>query len=133
MESNKKENLPQINLSMVVLDSNDIKALADFYIRLLGWEKEHEEEGVWISIVSPLKGTKLGFQSNEDYVPPVWPEEKDKQQQMMHLDFEVGSKDNLEVAVQHALACGARKAPNQYSDQWVVMLDPAGHPFCLAG
>lgn len=133
MENNKQNSVPSINLSTVVLDSNDIKTLADFYIRLLGWEKEYEEEGIWISIAPPSKGTNLGFQSNEDYVPPVWPEEKEKQQQMVHLDFGTGGRENLEAAVQHALACGARKAENQYSDQWVVMIDPAGHPFCFVG
>lgn len=131
MENNRKDFIPQIELGSVVLDSNDIKTLSDFYIRMLGWEKEHEEEGIWISIVSKAKGVRISFQSNEDYLPPVWPEEEGKQQQMVHLDFSVGSKENLEAAVQHALACGAVKAKEQYSDQWVVMLDPAGHPFCF--
>ncbi|SHJ45466.1 hypothetical protein SAMN02745136_00063 [Anaerocolumna jejuensis DSM 15929] len=131
MENNRKDFVPQIELGSVVLDSNDIKTLSDFYIRMLGWEKEYEEEGIWISIVSKAKGARISFQSNEDYLPPVWPEEEGKQQQMVHLDFSVGSKENLEAAVQHALACGAVKAKDQYSDHWVVMLDPAGHPFCF--
>ncbi len=131
MENNRKDFVPQIELGSVVLDSNDIKTLSDFYIRMLGWEKEYEEEGIWISIVPKAKGVRISFQSNEDYLPPVWPEEEGKQQQMVHLDFSVGSKENLEAAVQHALACGAVKAKEQYSDQWVVMLDPAGHPFCF--
>lgn len=130
MEMNKNTNVPQIELATVVLDSKDIKGLSEFYIRLLGWTKEYEEEGIWISIVSPTKGIRLGFQSNEDYLPPVWPEEEGKQQQMLHLDFSVG-KENLEAAVEHAIACGAVKAKDQYSEHWVVMLDPAGHPFCF--
>ena len=50
------------------------------------------------------------------------------QQQMAHIDFTVS---NLDDAVQHALNCGAVLASKQYSDEWKVMIDPAGHPFCL--
>ena len=52
----------------------------------------------------------------------------DLQQQMAHLDFAV---NDLEKAVQHAVRCGAAVAEEQFSDAWRVMLDPAGHPFCL--
>ena len=47
---------------------------------------------------------------------------------MAHLDFAV---NDLEKAVQHAVRCGAAVAEEQFSDAWRVMLDPAGHPFCL--
>ena len=68
------------------------------------------------------------FQRNPDYVPPVWPEEPEAQQQMAHLDFAV---NDLEKAVKHAIECGATMADQQFSDDWRVMFDPAGHPFCL--
>ena len=51
-----------------------------------------------------------------------------KQQQMAHMDFAV---NDLEKAVQYAMHCGAVVADKQFSDSWRVMLDPAGHPFCL--
>jgi hypothetical protein len=47
---------------------------------------------------------------------------------MVHLDFYV---EDLEEAVNHAIACGAKQAKIQYSDFWKVMIDPAGHPFCI--
>jgi hypothetical protein len=51
---------------------------------------------------------------------------------MMH--FEVGVT-NLDSAVDLALSAGASAAPHQPPDhdphQLRVMLDPAGHPFCL--
>jgi hypothetical protein len=47
---------------------------------------------------------------------------------MIHLDFEV---DDLDEAVAHALAVGARLASYQPQELVRVMLDPAGHPFCL--
>jgi hypothetical protein len=47
---------------------------------------------------------------------------------MLHIDFLV---DNLEEAVTHALQCGAQKAPNQYLEDVMVLLDSDLHPFCL--
>jgi hypothetical protein len=45
-----------------------------------------------------------------------------------HLDFEV---DDLEAAVTHAVELGAEVAAFQPQNDVRVMLDPAGHPFCL--
>jgi hypothetical protein len=47
---------------------------------------------------------------------------------MLHLDFEVS---DLEAAAQHAVELGADEAPYQPQDNVRVLLDPAGHPFCL--
>ena len=47
---------------------------------------------------------------------------------MIHLDFEV---DDLDEAVEHAKAVGATVASYQPQELVRVMLDPAGHPFCL--
>ena len=58
----------------------------------------------------------------------MWPEKPEAQQQMAHLDFAV---NNLEEAVHYAIHCGATIAEEQFSDSWRVMIDPAGHPFCL--
>jgi hypothetical protein len=46
----------------------------------------------------------------------------------MHLDIEV---DDLEHAVAYAIEEGAELADFQPQDNVRVMLDPAGHPFCL--
>lgn len=105
--------------------------LAKFYAALLKWEVLLLDEG-WACVYAP--GTNQGsypsilFQRNTEYIPPVWPEEPEKQQQMAHIDFAV---NDLDKAEQHAINCGARKAENQFSDEWRVMFDPAGHPFCL--
>jgi hypothetical protein len=74
---------------------------------------------------------RIGFQKNVDYAPPVWPEKPGEQQQMVHIDFNVKDKEEMMERVRHALACGARKAEEQYSDRWTVMFDPEGHPFCI--
>jgi len=40
--------------------------------------------------------------------------------------------DNLHEAEKLALTNGAKKADVQFYDDSTVMLDPAGHPFCLS-
>lgn len=124
--------LPPISLDAVVLECKDVAVLSDFYIRLLGWKKHYGEDNEWADIISPAGGVKIAFQQNEGYIPPVWPDEPDAQQQMAHLDFTVCGKEQLVLAVQHALSCGAVKTDMQYDpEKWITMLDPAGHPFCF--
>jgi Glyoxalase-like domain len=47
---------------------------------------------------------------------------------LMHLDIAV---DDLDAAVAWALAAGADLAEHQPQAGVRVMIDPAGHPFCL--
>lgn len=124
------DSLLPIKLKTVVLDCPDVQALSDFYVKLLGWKKTYADDE-WADIQSPEGGTKIGFQRNEDYVPPVWPEKTEEQQQMLHLDFCVSKSEQMDKAVAHAVSCGARKAEVQYDSRWTVMIDPEGHPFCF--
>jgi catechol 2,3-dioxygenase-like lactoylglutathione lyase family enzyme len=120
-------NTPRFTLSTVVLDCQDANALADFYSRLLGWDVTFAEPG-WVLMRSPDGGTGLAFQSEAWYQPPVWPEVDGQPTKMLHLDIRV---DDLEAAVAHAVAAGARLADHQPQEDVRVLLDPAGHPFCL--
>ena len=111
----------------VVLEAPDPQALARFYSELLGWEIAKEDADG--AAVTPPEGVAyIGFQFSEGYVPPVWPAEKGAQRMTMHLDFEVV---DLRAAVAHALELGAQEAGHQPQDNVRVLLDPAGHPFCL--
>lgn len=113
-------------IGAVVLDSADMKTLADFYSNLLdGNIIESNEHYVQLELPNHLR---LTFQNAEGYVPPTWPEEQGKQQQMAHLDIMV--KD-LNEAVLTAEKLGATKSEIQYVPGMVTMKDPAGHPFCL--
>jgi Glyoxalase-like domain len=47
---------------------------------------------------------------------------------MMHLDIQV---NDLDAAIADAVGLGARVAEFQPQDNVRVLLDPAGHPFCL--
>jgi uncharacterized glyoxalase superfamily protein PhnB len=122
-----------MRLGAVVIDSDISDVLADFYARLLGWEKDGGmvDGENWIIVKSADgKGTPLVFQQDDDYVKPEWPTETGAQQQMMHLDFYV-SKDEYQREIERAVSCGARAAETQFSDKWTVLTDPAGHPFCI--
>ena len=122
----------QIALDAVVLDCVEIRPLADFYVRLLGWTVHRDFGEEWMDICPPGGGVKIAFQKNGDYAPPVWPEEAGAQQQMAHLDFAVRNVEEMARATGHAVACGAALAPVQYGEnKWVTLLDPAGHPFCF--
>lgn len=110
-----------------VLDCPDARALARFYADLLGWTVEKDEPD-WATVAPPGGVAYLGFQTSPEYVEPVWPPAEGQQQMMMHLDVEV---DDLGAAVEDAVAAGARVADFQPQENVRVMLDPAGHPFCL--
>jgi len=113
----------------VVLDTDKADALSCFYEKLLGWTRfPGEEYTVLANVGQQGFPTWITFQQVDDYVPPVWPASLDAQQQMEHLDFHVA---DVAEAVAYALSCGATLSKIQYEDEWRVMIDPAGHPFCL--
>lgn len=111
----------------VVLEAPDAGVLAGFYTRLLGWQIVRQDAGH--AVLAPPDGVAyLGVQTAPGYVPPVWPPVDGRPRMTMHLDFEV---DDLPVAVQHAVELGARLAEHQPEQHVRVLIDPAGHPFCL--
>jgi catechol 2,3-dioxygenase-like lactoylglutathione lyase family enzyme len=118
---------PSLRLQTICIDCADAQEMADFYGRLLGWDVTISEPN-WVLMQDPAGGTGLSFQAEAAYRAPTWPERADAQDKMLHLDIKV---DDLDAAVQHALACGARVAEHQPQERVRVMLDPAGHPFCL--
>ena len=126
-------------LGGICIDCNDADQLAEFYGRLLGWEiafrdtpDDRQGGAGWIALRNPAGDIGLSFQAEEWYEPPVWPEEPDAQTKMMH--FEIGVED-VEAAVAQVMALGGSLAPGQPEDrdpnELRIMLDPAGHPFCL--
>lgn len=119
-----------IRINSVTIDCKNPDALADFYVRLLGWEILRQSED-FVSIGTPGFAVRLGFQLNELYAPPVWPEKKGCPQQMEHLDFKADDRTEMAAMVLHAVRCGGKLAPEQYSEDWTVLFDPEGHPFCI--
>lgn len=117
-----------MKLGAIVLDSDDSESLSDFYSKLLGW-LNHRVDDEWIIVAKDRDALPaLVFQQIDSYTRPVWPTEKDRQQQMLHLDFYTSDVEN---SVKHAISCGAVLSEVQYDKHWRVLFDPAGHPFCI--
>ena len=106
----------------VTLDCADPVQLAEFYLELLGgrilWRKEESSVGVQVP------GVLLIPQKVANYRPPVWPGAS-----IVHLDLTAGNQ--LDEPEQRAVALGASVADPQSDPRWRVLLDPAGHPFCI--
>ena len=116
---------PKISLQSVVLDTDDPRQLAEFYTALLGWEIESTNDD-WITITGGSAG-QMDFQLALNHKPPTWPDNAVPQQ--LHLDLEV---EDLDAAAAYAESIGARRAASgDHSPDFIVFLDPSGHPFCL--
>src|SRR3974377_805418 len=97
---------PTLRLETVNIDCADAAAIADFYGRLLGWEVTLRADD-FVLMRNPGGGGGLSFQARPDYRAPPWPETPTGLDKMLHLDIRA---DDLDAAVAHALACGARLA-----------------------
>lgn len=111
----------------IVLNAPDARGLAYFYRDLFGWPLADDGPD-WCTIRVPGAPANLAFQTEEIYERPTWPATSGKQQMMLHLD--IGVRD-LGAAVEDAVELGAALPSHQPQDDVRVLLDPAGHPFCL--
>lgn len=109
------------------IEAPDPAALAAFYSTLLEWPVVHEDADVTV-LAPPQGAVYVVFQRAEGFESPTWPPAAGAQRAMMHLDFEV---EDLEASVADAVALGATLAAFQPQDNVRVLMDPAGHPFCL--
>jgi catechol-2,3-dioxygenase len=113
-----------VHLAAVSLDSSDPAGLADFYRQLLDLELYFESEDF---VALKGAGVLLTTQRVADHVPPEWPSGSVPKQ--IHLELAV---EDLESAESAALGLGATRAGEQPNpDHWRVLIDPAGHPFCI--
>ena len=126
VQKEERKMTDEVRLGNVMVDCGDEQTLQRFYGQLLNWETTTL---FGRPAVRSAEGVVFLFCQEEDYVPPVWPEKDGCQQKQRHFDFQV---DSVPEAVEKALELGAVKAPVQYGgEQFVTLLDPAGHPFCL--
>jgi hypothetical protein len=115
-------------LAAAMVDCPEPRTLAAFYLALTGWDTIYEDDDY--VAVAPRGDThpSIGFQRVEPYSRPGWPDPSHPQQ--LHLDFYADA--DLDTAEAAALVLGAQLAEHQpRPERWRVMLDPAGHPFCL--
>jgi hypothetical protein len=108
----------------VALDCADPQRLARFWADMLGGQLIAVNPDVVAIRTDWIWLTALRV---PDYVPPTWPEDRVPKQ--IHFDLAV---TDLTAAIAAAEALGACLPDYQpQPDRWRVLLDPAGHPFCL--
>jgi nucleotide-binding universal stress UspA family protein len=108
----------------VSLDCEDPAPLAEFWAAMLGGEVTFTTA---TAVGVRAETIRLAAVRVAGYRPPTWPEGDVPKQ--IHLDLGV---TDLDAAVAEAERLGARPAPEQPAPEHRrVLLDPAGHPFCL--
>ena len=112
------------SLIMVNLDCANPPEQAAFYGGVLGWDVTHsQDEYAMISDGT----TSIGFGRVDNYTPPAWPDTTSAKR--YHLDLSVPDVDEAEKRAHELGASTPEHQPG--GDKWRVLLDPAGHPFCL--
>lgn len=116
---------PTVRLAAVSLDALDPLPEAEFWRDLLGLDIIWQTDDFFA-----LQGAAvlITVQRVADHLAPEWPAGGVLKQ--LHLELAVTDLDEGERA---ALALGAVRASTQPSpDRWRVLIDPAGHPFCVS-
>ncbi|MEU0988992.1 VOC family protein [Streptomyces sp. NPDC005953] len=116
----------QMKLIAINLDCPDPLALASFYQQATGLES-HPNSDADFAGLNGDDGLFIGFQRVDDYRAPSWPDQTVPQQ--LHICFKVEDLDEAEARLLELGADKPQQQPNK--DKWRVLIDPAGHPFCL--
>lgn len=112
-----------MSIAAISIDCQDHHELAAFYVALL--------DGTQMWSTATATSVRCGnyvliMQQVNDYEPPTWPGSS-----IVHLDLNVNGDADIHRLTERAVALGARIADAQPDPRWVVLLDPAGHPFCI--
>jgi predicted enzyme related to lactoylglutathione lyase len=112
-----------LNVEMVTFDCSNPAKLADWWAEQFGGTTHELIPGEFIAVIRS-DGPRLGFQKVPDPTPG---------KNRVHLDFSVADVD-AEVArltAAGATEVGGRKLSDNF--RWVVLADPEGNVFCVAG
>ena len=124
-----------------VLDTTDVRGLAEFYRQLLGLQYRPGDEppadataddADWLVLVDAGGARKLAFQLVPRLEQTTWPEHDVPMQ--LHVDYTVSTADELERQRERAESLGARVILDRTYEQdepLYVFADPSGHPFCI--
>ncbi|NGN65647.1 VOC family protein [Streptomyces sp. A7024] len=129
----------------MVLDTTDVRGLAEFYRQLFGLVYRPGDEpppagepdplgSDWLVLRTPEGASCLAFQQVEKLPEAAegWPAGPVPQQ--LHLDTTVPTVEALEAAHRRALELGARELLDRTDDPEEplrVYADPSGHPLCI--
>jgi catechol 2,3-dioxygenase-like lactoylglutathione lyase family enzyme len=105
------------------IDCDDASRSAAFWATLLGWEVTYDGGGM---AAVEGDGHTLYFAELEGYEAQGWPSDA----KQFHLDLR---DPDPAAATERAVSAGASVPDFQPGgDRWTVLLDPAGHPFCIS-
>lgn len=113
----------QLSIEMITFDCVDPDGLAAWWSEAVGGDVNAVAPGEFVMVTSAGRAA-LGFQRVPDPTPG-----KNK----VHLDFHAADK---EAEVARLVDLGATEtARNSFGEefQWVVLADPEGNAFCIAG
>jgi predicted enzyme related to lactoylglutathione lyase len=112
-----------LKVEMVTFDCSEPATLADWWAQQFDGQTQELIPGEFIAVIRP-EGPRLGFQKVDDPTPG---------KNRVHLDF--GAAD-VDAEVSRLKAAGAAEVGRHSigdSFRWVVLADPAGNAFCVAG
>lgn len=124
-----------------VLDTTDVRSLAEFYRQLLGLVYRSGDEAPadgmaddadWLVLTDTAGVRKLAFQQVDELPRSTWPRHDVPQQ--LHLDMTVPDLATLNRQRDRALALGAELRLDRTGDHeepLYAFADPAGHTFCI--
>ncbi|SDR77871.1 Catechol 2,3-dioxygenase [Brevibacterium siliguriense] len=130
-----------------VIDSTDLRMLAEFYRQLLGYVYRPGDEPTdgrgsgasaeaevpdWLVLTDAIGNRKLAFQLVDRLEPTTWPSTDIPMQ--MHLDLTVPNRSELDRQRNRAESLGAAVLFDRADDEdepLYVFADPSGHPFCI--
>ncbi|GAA2772236.1 VOC family protein [Streptomyces rameus] len=117
---------PAFRYVAVTFDCADPAELSRFYGEMFGLPVAYSSDD-FVLLGGKDGAAGLAFNRLADYRRPTWPDPA--QEKQAHIEVGV---DDLDSAEEHLLKLGAAKAGSQpQPDRWRVLLDPAGHPFCI--
>ena len=131
------------DLVQTVIDTTDVRGLAEFYRQLLGYayrpgdepaaqDGDDGDDKEWLVLRDGDGHNRLAFQQVERLERTTWPDPAVPMQ--MHLDCSVPDVAELERQRGLAEGLGARLVFDRRDDPeepLYVFADPAGHPFCI--
>lgn len=110
-------------ITVISLDCAEPATLGRFYEKLTGWPITSEADDAVYLGEGPVQ---LALQKVENFEPSAWPDGS----KQAHLDLSV---EDVATAEKELIALGATKPEFQPGGaDWTVLIDPAGHPFCIA-
>ena len=105
-----------VRVAGISLHCGDAQQLGEFYLALHGAGSQGSSAGIEVA------GLTLVMQRVAGSAPPRWPGSA-----IVHLNL---TADDIDAAMARAVSLGATVA-GQPDPRWRVLLNPAGHPFCL--